>query len=79
MHDKLSLEERIGKKIRSMRKESKMTQPQLAKKSGVSVTWISACETGRKFPSFKTVVLLLEAMGYEMIFEKKTTTRTLLP
>ncbi|MBS9774646.1 MAG: helix-turn-helix transcriptional regulator [Tenacibaculum sp.] len=48
------------------RKESKITQKELAKKSGVDKTYISRIETGAIQPTFSTFMKLINAMGKQV-------------
>ena len=58
----------LGQKIREFRKERKLTQEQLAIKSGVSYTTLVKIENGAiKNPSFETVTLI--AKGLEVTLE----------
>lgn len=52
----------IGNKIKTLRKNKKMTQPDLADKIGVSYTTVSQYETGSRKPSFKALNRIAEAL-----------------
>ena len=47
----MELKERIGKKIKQLRVERKMTQSELAELVGIQAKTQSCIETGRNFPS----------------------------
>ena len=66
-----SLEQQMGKKIRYIRTQEQLTQKQLAIKCGISKGYLSDIERGRTMPSFKIVYLLMETLGYELVFEKR--------
>ena len=54
----------MGYKIREKRKEQKMTQEELAEKSGVSRVTISGLENGKvRATSSKTLLKLARALG----------------
>jgi len=52
----------MGARIRSVRERRKMTREVLAEKIDVSVTFVSDMEYGKKFPSVKTLYLLITAL-----------------
>lgn len=54
---------RIGAFIRSVRKESGLTQEQLAERLGVSQRSVSRWETGRTMPDYSLLPALCEALG----------------
>ena len=51
--------------FRDARKHAKMTQEQLAEKSGVSTNHIGLIEAGRRFPSIDTLERLCQALNVE--------------
>jgi len=53
----------IGRKIRVMRKERKMTQEELAEAVGVGITHISHIETGNSIPSLQVLVGIINTLG----------------
>lgn len=61
----------IEPQIRKIRKAKKLTQSELAAASGVAVSTISAYETINYAPNTDTVLLLLDALGYELVISKK--------
>jgi len=62
----------IGKTIKKRRKELKITQPSLARLTGVSVNTISQIETGRLNSSVLTLNKILEVLGmdFEIVVKK---------
>jgi len=62
----------IGKTIKKRRKELKITQPLLARLTGVSVNTISQIEIGRLNSSVLTLNKILEVLGmdFEIIVKK---------
>ncbi len=48
------------------RKESKITQKELAEKSGIDKSYISRIETGLIQPTFSTFLKLINAMGKQI-------------
>ena len=50
----------IGKKIRDLRKQKRMSQTELAKSAGVSQTTVTAWETGKAEPSSSAVAKLAD-------------------
>jgi len=53
----------IGAKVRELRKTAKLTQNQLAVKSGLPQSHISRIESGQHNPSRKTLTRIAEALG----------------
>jgi DNA-binding XRE family transcriptional regulator len=53
----------VGYKIKEVRESLNMTQEELAEKSGVSRTTISALENGDPTTTSKTLVNIAKAMG----------------
>ena len=61
----------IGKLIRKARKERKITQEELAKRSGLSRATIVSIEKGRIGSlSFASVLSVLRIVGYDINIEK---------
>ena len=56
----------LGLAIRELRGEAGMTQAQLAEASDVSEGAIKQLESGRREPSFETVVRLAHGMGVSL-------------
>ena len=52
----------FGERLYKLRKERKMTQKELAAKSGISQQAISNTETGRTIPSSETIRLLASVL-----------------
>ena len=54
----------MGYKLREAREEKRLTQEELAKKSGVSRQTIISIETDESYnPTFNTLIKLAEALG----------------
>lgn len=53
----------IGKNIRELRKEEKMTQGQLAKKLNVTQDTISLWELNKREPSVSNIIMLADLFG----------------
>lgn len=51
--------------LKRLRKEKRMSQVELAEKTGMSSKFISYIESGREWGSFKTLVMISEALGVE--------------
>ena len=51
------------KKLRTLRRQSFLTQCELAQKAGVSHITINRIETGKQNPSFRTIRKLAKALG----------------
>ena len=56
----------FGKLLVALRRESGLSQPQLADKARVSVGSVRDLEQGRRQPSWATVQALAEALGVEV-------------
>jgi len=56
----------LGKAIRSLREEQKLTQAALADRSGVSASWISKIEYGEVDPTWSTVEQISAGLGLSM-------------
>jgi DNA-binding XRE family transcriptional regulator len=56
----------LGKAIRLLRDESKMTQKGLAEKSGISTSWISMIERGEVDPTWATVQRIATVLGVSL-------------
>jgi len=54
-----------------IRKESNLSQTELAKKSGNKQQAISRIENKENSPTLKTLCSILDVLGYEIIFEPK--------
>ncbi len=60
---KIPMVEKLGVRIRRMRKRRKLTQEVLAEISGYSPGYIGSVENARKVPSMEFVFDLAEALG----------------
>ena len=57
---------RIVNKVKQYRKAARMTQSQLAERSGVSRQTISDIETGKHDPTISVALLLARALGVKV-------------
>lgn len=57
------LDLQIGKKISAIRKDSGMTQAELAKKLGVTIKHISECERGVSSFSLDKMIMITDIFG----------------
>ena len=55
-----------------LRKSKKMTQKDVAQKTGLSIKCISDIESSSGNPTLKSIIKYLECLGYEMYFKPKT-------
>ena len=55
--------ELLGKRIKELRKQNGFTQEYLAEKLKIEPRQLSKLETGKHYPSFETVLGLLEVFG----------------
>lgn len=62
----------IGPQIKKIRKAKHLTQGELSNISGVTAATISAYENQAYTPNTDTLLLLLDALGYELKISKKT-------
>ena len=66
----------IGKRIKEIRMQMKLSQASLAEMSGLSVTYISHIETAYKKASLSSLVQIADAIGIsvdEMLYGNQTT------
>jgi putative transcriptional regulator len=61
----------IGNAIKSLRKEAKWTQADIAKRSGVSRTHIAAFERGKGNPTMQTLQRIFAVFGLSMSIRVK--------
>ncbi|MBI3814001.1 MAG: helix-turn-helix transcriptional regulator [Nitrospinae bacterium] len=62
--DKLA--QRLGARIKQIRKTAKITQEKLAEKTELSVEYISRLERGVSQPSFKTLSIMAERLNVDI-------------
>jgi transcriptional regulator with XRE-family HTH domain len=62
-----NLKRNIGMAIRYYRKEKGISQYELAEMADLSVSYISELETGKKLPSFETLLKISKALNIELI------------
>lgn len=60
-----------GEAIRAVRNARKMSQEEVAKRAGISRSYLATTETGEYNMSLKTLFKVLDAMGVQMRFELK--------
>lgn len=60
--------ELLGKRIKELRKQRGFTQEYLAEKLKIEPRQLSKLETGKHYPSFETILALLET--FEITFEE---------
>lgn len=60
--------EKVGKRVKEVRKKSGLTQEDLAEKVGVSATYISSIERGLSFPRGEVLVGILNALNVSSDF-----------
>lgn len=53
----------LGSRIREARKEYGLTQQELANQTGLAVKTVQDIEKGRKNPTYKTLIRLMERLG----------------
>jgi transcriptional regulator with XRE-family HTH domain len=53
----------FARKLKALRREAGLSQPQLAEKAGISVTGLRQLEQGRRDPSYDTMRRLGQALG----------------
>lgn len=82
MHTGITRMNHIGDNIRRMREAAKLSQQELADKSGVSKAQISRLENGsQKNPQIQTVIAIATELGTtieELIFGEESTATTYL-
>lgn len=61
----------LGKAIRDRRKELNYTQSHLAEFTGLSITFISDVERGKKTAEIGKVLELLHVLGLDILVEKR--------
>ena len=57
---------RLGNKLRYLRQLKRLTQRELAEKTGLSLVTIANLETGKHYPTIATLRLLDEALGQQV-------------
>ena len=48
----------MGKRLKTLRKQNKLTQKQVAERTGLAVSAISSYESGARFPTYYTLIKL---------------------
>lgn len=62
MTEKAHITKDFGQKLKSLRKQKKLSQAQLANKLGVHPTYISSLERGLRNPSLKVIDRIASAL-----------------
>lgn len=63
MSEKVKLQEVFSKNMKNRRKKLGLTQGELAKKIGISASFITEIEIGRKSPSFTNISKISDALN----------------
>ena len=63
----------IGKILKYIRKEKKLTQKELAKNINIAQTTLSGYETKYSNPTFEVIEKIVNSCDYEIIFRNKQT------
>src|SRR5262245_53618469 len=73
----LSLRLLLGLKLRSFRLERRLSLKELAERTGLSISYISEIEPGRKSPKLEKLLVLAESLGvgYEDLVSLRTDER----
>ena len=58
-----------GRLLRSARERSRLSQTDVARRSGVAQSVISAYESGRREPGMQTLSRLVEATGHQLVLD----------
>ncbi len=53
---------RLGQRVRELRKRASLTQEELAERAGISVSFLSMIERGDRVPHIETLIMLGEAL-----------------
>jgi transcriptional regulator with XRE-family HTH domain len=53
----------VGRNLARVRREKRLTQEEVAERSGISQQYISGLERGRRNPTIVTLYLLAQAVG----------------
>jgi XRE family transcriptional regulator, regulator of sulfur utilization len=61
------MEKRLGRRIRELRKEQRMSQTELAQKAGVALMTISRLERGEHDPHMRTLVRIARSLGVPLL------------
>jgi transcriptional regulator with XRE-family HTH domain len=62
MVDRVSVTEKFGQRLRTLRKERGLTQEELAELSGLDRTYISGIERGRRNVALRNIEVLAQAL-----------------
>jgi transcriptional regulator with XRE-family HTH domain len=59
----MTLEQAVTKNLRAFRAQKKLSQQTLARKAGISVSYVSMLERGTRTPPLDTMEALAKALG----------------
>lgn len=59
-------ERKLGKRIKRLRKQAKLTQEEMAEKLRLSPKYIQFIEAGTRMPSLKTIYKVARALGVKV-------------
>lgn len=60
-----------GEQLRELRRRAGLTQAEVARRSGVVTTVLSAYERGRREPAADTFLRIAEAIGFELTWMRR--------
>lgn len=60
--------------LREARRRAGLTQTELAERSGVAQSTISACESGKRDPGWRLLGKLVQAAGFELVLQSRRPT-----
>ena len=59
----------LGKAIREFRRQSGLTQEELASRVGISVTYLSRLENGQETEQLRRIITILKELGVRMTLQ----------
>jgi transcriptional regulator with XRE-family HTH domain len=68
---KMTEEQRIGERVRTIRRERNLNQRQLAEKAGIAQQHLARIESGIVSATVETLSLIADALGCQLDFIKK--------
>jgi transcriptional regulator with XRE-family HTH domain len=60
---RLSVQQKLGKKLQALRKEAGISQEKLGELTGLDQTYISGIERGKRNPSLRSIEKLAKALN----------------
>ena len=60
------IEKAVGRRIRELRKERRLSQEKLAKISGKARTYVAEIETGKRNPTVESLFPMVKALGLSL-------------